>query len=65
MCKLKSNILVFLCILGAIYGILYAESTVVLRPTADALCTSNPFITFTQDFTDDGYFGTSHRFMYE
>ena len=65
MCKFKSNILVFLCISGTINGILHAESTVVLRPSADALCTSNPFITFSQDFVDDGYFGDSHIFMYE
>jgi hypothetical protein len=65
MCKFKFNILAFLCILGASKGILHAESTVVLRPTADALCTANPFITFFHDFTDDGYFGDSHRFMCE
>ena len=44
---------------------MYAESTVVLQTSAAALCTANPFITITQDFTDDGYFGNSHRFMYE
>ena len=65
MCKFKSNILAFLCILSATNGILHAESTIVFRPSADAICTANPFITFTQDFTDDGYFGASHRFMYE
>ena len=65
MCKFNVHILAILCILGALSGILHAESTVVLRPSADALCTANPFITFAQDFTDDGYFGDSHRFMYE
>ena len=65
MCKLNSKILAFLCILSAIHGILHAESSVVLRPSADALCTSNPFISFTQDFVDDGYFADSHRFIYE
>lgn len=65
MCKFNVHILAILCILGAFSGILHAESTVVLRPSADALCTANPFITFSQDFTDDGYFGDSHRFMYE
>ena len=65
MCKFKSNILAFLCILGVLHGHLYAVSTVVLQPTADALCTANPFITFFQDLNDDGYFGDSHRFMYE
>ena len=65
MCKLKSNILVFLCILGTMHGSLYANSYVILQPTADALCTDNPFITFSQEFIDDGYFGDSHRFMYE
>lgn len=65
MCKLKSNILAFLCFFGAINGFLHAESSVVLQPSADALCTANPFITFSQEFTDDGYFGDSHLFMYE
>ena len=65
MCKFKWIIIVFLCFWGTINGILHAESSVVFRPSADALCTANPFITFTQDFTDDGYFGNSHVFMYE
>jgi hypothetical protein len=65
MCKFKVNILAFLCILSATNGILRAESTIVFLPSADALCTSNPFISFSQDFVDDGYFGDSHRFMYE
>lgn len=65
MCKFKSNILAFLCILCTSNGILRAQSTIVFRPSADALCTDNPFITFSQDFVDDGYFGDSHRFMYE
>ena len=64
MCKLKSNILAFLCILGALDGFLYAESSIVLRTSADAICTANPFITFKPEFTDDGYFGNSLRFMY-
>ena len=65
MCKFKVNILAFLCILSATNGILHAESTIVFLPSADALCTSNPFISFSQEFVDDGYFGDSHRFMYE
>ena len=65
MCKFKSNILVFLCILGVLDGFLYAESSIVLIPSADALCTANPFITFRPDFTDYGYFGDSKRFFYE
>ena len=65
MCKFKVNILAFLCVLSATNGILRAESTVVLKTSADALCTANPFVTFSQEFVDDGYFGDSHRFMYE
>ena len=65
MCKFKSNILVFLCILGALDGFLHAESSIMLQTSADAICTSNPFITFKPDFTDDGYFGNSLRFIYE
>lgn len=65
MCKLKTNILVFLCILCAFYGNMYGVSSIVIRPSAEALCTANPFITFFHDFTDDGYFGDSHRFMLE
>ena len=65
MCKFKTYILALLCILYGISADLYAKSTVVLLPSADALCTANPFITFMPNFTDDGYFGDSHRFMYE
>ena len=65
MCKFKVNILAFLCILSATNGILRAESTVVLKTSADALCTANPFVTFSPEFVDDGYFGDSHIFMYE
>lgn len=65
MCKLKSNILSFLCILGALDGFLHAESSIMLQTSADAICTANPFITFKPDFTDDGYFGNSLRFIYE
>ena len=65
MCKFKTNILVLLCILSAMSSSLYAKSTVVLQTSADALCTANPFINFMPDFTDDGYFSDSHRFMYE
>lgn len=64
MCKFKSNILAFLCILGAIDGYLYAESSIVLQTSADAICTANPFINFKPEFTDDGYFGNSLRFIY-
>ncbi len=65
MCKFKWIIIVFLCFWGTINGILRAESSVVFRPSADALCTANPFISFSQDFVDDGYFADSHVFMYE
>ena len=64
MCKLKSNIIVFLCFLGAIEGYLYAESSIALQTSADAICTANPFITFKPEFSDDGYFGNSLRFIY-
>lgn len=65
MCKLKFHILAFLCFWGTICSILCAAPFVSFAPSADALCTANPFITLSQDFTDDGYFGNSHRFMYE
>ena len=65
MCKFKITIFVFLCILCASHGSMYGESTLVIRPSAEAICTANPFISFFHDFTDDGYFGDSHRFMLE
>ena len=64
MCKLKSNIVSVLCILGTMSGILRAESSIVLQTSADAICTANPFINFKPEFTDDGSFGNSPRFIY-
>ena len=65
MCKFKFHILVFLCILGALTGILRAEPSIVLKTSADALCTANPFIQFIIDFEDDGSFGTSNLYILE
>ena len=65
MCKFKFHILVFLCISGALTGILRAEPSIVLKTSADALCTANPFIQFIIDFEDDGSFGTSNLYILE
>ncbi len=65
MCKFKFHILVFLCISGALTGILCAEPSIVLKTSADALCTANPFIQFIIDFEDDGSFGTSNLYILE
>ena len=65
MCKFKCHILVFLIILGTISGTMNAEPTIAIVPTADALCTSNPFISFLIDFQDDGSFGTTNSYIFE
>ena len=65
MCKLKSYLLVFLCFLGTINGRLCASPRIELKPTADALCTANPFISFMIDFEDDGSFGTGNKYIFE
>ena len=65
MCKLKSYLLVFLCFLGTINGRLCAAPRIEIKPTADALCTANPFISFMIDFEDDGSFGTGNRYIFE
>ena len=65
MCKFKFHILVFLCIWGTIYSRLSAEPRLVIKPTADALCTANPFISFMIDFEDDGSFGTGNMYIFE
>ena len=65
MCKLKFHILAFLCFWGAIYSILCAAPYVSLAPSADALCTSNPFVSFLIDFEDDGSFGTGNMYIFE
>ena len=65
MCKFKFHILVFLCISGALTGILRAEPSIVLKTSADALCTANPFIQFIIDFEDDGSFGNSNLYILE
>ena len=65
MCKLKSYLLVFLCFWGTINGRLCAAPRIEIKPTADALCTANPFISFMIDFEDDGSFGTGNRYIFE
>ena len=65
MCKLKFHILAFLCFWGAIYSRLSAESRIAISPSADALCTSNPFVSFLIDFEDDGSFGTGNMYIFE
>lgn len=65
MCKLKFHILVFLCIGGAICNPLYAEPYISIQPTADALCSANPFISFLIGFEDDGSFGTGNTYIFE
>ena len=46
-------------------GRLCAAPRLEIKPTADALCTSNPFISFLIDFEDDGSFGTGNRYIFE
>lgn len=65
MCKLKFHILAFLCFWGTIYSRLSAESRIAISPSADALCTSNPFVSFLIDFEDDGSFGTGNMYIFE